>query len=355
MASTLFSRRYVSVLIHVLGWILLGFSLFFFPSFNSDIQLPQMFWVRQVLFFGLMIGMFYLNALILVPRLLLRSQTGKYVMALILVACMALILVACMEYGFNLPVQMHRAFHPDGTGKPKYYGWIQPTLFTVILILGISTSIALVQKWQADANLRLALEQAKTTSELSFLKAQINPHFFFNTLNNIYALTLIDVETAREALHRLSRMMRYVLYETQAGTTLLSKEIDFLSDYIQLMQLRLTDKVTVTLDTPSPLHDQSIAPMLFLPFVENAFKHGVSTLDKSRIFIRIQQTDHQVLMDVRNTLFPQKAPSLEVGNGIGLVNTRRRLDLLYPDQYSLHIEEQNPAGEYQVQLMLTLS
>lgn len=355
MASTLFSRRYVSVLIHVLGWILLGFSIFFYPSFNSDIQLPQIFWVRQVLFFGLMIGLFYLNSLILVPRLLLRGQTGKYVVVLILLICMALILVGCMEFGFNLPIQMHRAFHPDGSGKPKYYGWVQPSLFTIMLILGISTSIALTQKWQTDANLRLALEQAKTTSELSFLKAQINPHFFFNTLNNIYALTLIDVETAREALHRLSRMMRYVLYDTQAGTTLLSKEIDFLSDYIQLMQLRLTDKVTVTLDTPAPLHDQSVAPMLFLPFVENAFKHGVSTLDKSRISIRIQQTDHQVLMDVRNTLFPQKAPSLEVGNGIGLVNTRRRLDLLYPGRYELRIDEHNPAGEYQVQLMLTLS
>ena len=260
-----------------------------------------------------------------------------------------------LEWLFDLPNQMHRAFHPDGKGQPKYYGWIQPALFTIVLVLGISTSIALVQKWQTDATLRAALEQAKTTSELSFLKAQINPHFFFNTLNNIYALTLIDVETAREALHRLSRMMRYVLYETQAGTTLLSKELAFLSDYIQLMQLRLTDKVTVSLTAPDPLHDRPIAPMLLLPFVENAFKHGVSALHPSRIAINVQQQQNRLLLDVCNTVFAEKAPSLEAGNGIGLTNTRRRLDLLYPGQYALQINEHTPAGEYHVHLTLNLS
>jgi hypothetical protein len=354
MAATVFPRRYVSILSYVLGWGLIGYLLFF-QSFNSEIRLPSLFWVRQSIFFCLVIGMFYLNSQVLVPRLLLPGQTGRYLLALLTVIALIMVVLASIEISFNLAVLMHRAFHPDGSGHPKYYGWIQPALFTITLVLGISTSIALLQKWQLDTNLRLALEQAKTTSELSFLKAQINPHFFFNTLNNIYALTLIDVETAREALHRLSRMMRYVLYETQAGTTLLSKEIAFLSDYIQLMQLRLTDKVTVTLDTPSPLRDQPIAPMLFLPFVENAFKHGVSTLDPSWIRIDVQQTNDQLLLDVRNTLFHQKSTSLETGNGIGLANTRRRLDLLYPDQYELTIEERNAADEYHVQLTLNMA
>lgn len=354
MAATLFSRRYVTLLIHVLGWGLMGYLLFFQPI-NSEIRFPDVFWMRQGIFFCLVVGTFYLNAQVLVPRFLLRGQTGHYALALLGVIGLILVIIALVENWFDLPVLVHRAFHPDGKGKPKVYGWIQPNLFTIFLVLGISTSISMLQKWQDDANLRTALEQAKTASELSFLKAQINPHFFFNTLNNIYALTLIDVETAREALHRLSRMMRYVLYETQSGTTLLSKEIAFLSDYIQLMQLRLTDKVTVTLHTPSPLHDQPVAPMIFLPFVENAFKHGVSALEKSSIRVSIQQQERQLLMDVRNTLFTQKMPSLEVGNGIGLTNTRRRLDLLYPGQYALQIDSQNPAGEYHVHLTLNLA
>lgn len=355
MASLPFSRRTVTLLIHVLGWVLLGYLLFFSQWFGSEIRLPALFWVKQALFLGLMVGVFYVNTGWLVPRLFVQGQTGRYILALLGILLMALVVLGTFEYWFNLPVLMHRAFHPDGHGKPKFYGWVQPTVFTTALVLAISTSVAMARKWQDDALFRTTLEQAKTTSELSFLKAQINPHFFFNTLNNIYALTLIDVETAREALHRLSRMMRYVLYETQSGTTLLSKEIAFLNDYIQLMQLRLTDKVTVTVDTPAPLHDQSVAPMLLLPYVENAFKHGVSALEKSRIQVSIAQENGQLLMDVRNTLFAQKSQSLEAGNGIGLINTRRRLDLLYPGQYDLRINEHDPANEYHVHLSLTLS
>ncbi|GAB4014868.1 histidine kinase [Spirosoma migulaei] len=355
MAVTLFSRRYVPLLIHVLGWILLGYLLFFNQSLNSELKFPPLFWIRQVIFFALMVGVFYVNSQRLVPRLLLQGQTSQYILTLLGLILLVLIVLGGIEFGFDLPTKVHRVFHPDGFGKPKYYGWIQPTLFTIFLVLAISTSIAMLLKWQDDANLRTALEQAKTTSELSFLKAQINPHFFFNTLNNIYALTLIDVETAREALHRLSRMMRYVLYDTQSGTTLLSKELSFVSDYMQLMQLRLTDKVTVTLDTPSPLHDQPIAPMLLLPFVENAFKHGVSALHPSRIQIAIQQQQNTLVLDVHNTVFVEKAPSLEAGNGIGLTNTRRRLDLLYPGQYDLRINEHTMAGEYHVHLTLSLA
>jgi two-component system LytT family sensor kinase len=355
MAATPISRRYVPLLSHVLGWGLLGYLLCFFPPFNSEIRMPDLFWVRQTIFFCLLVGIFYLNSQVLVPRFLLQDLTSRYLTALVGIICCILLILWGVETWFNLPVLVHRAFHPDGKGHPRLYGWIQPNVFTMVLVLGISTSLTLLQKWQTDANLRLALEQAKTTSELSFLKAQINPHFFFNTLNNIYALTLLDVETAREALHRLSRMMRYVLYDTQSSTTLLSKELAFVNDYIQLMQLRLTDKVTVTLVPPSPLNDRPIAPMLLLPFVENAFKHGVSSLHPSQIHIAIKQRQNQLLLDVRNTLFPDKTPSLEAGNGIGLTNTRRRLDLLYPGQYDLQIEERSPAGEYHVHLALDLS
>jgi hypothetical protein len=354
MAASLFSRRYVTWLIHVLGWGLLGYLLFFAQSFSFTFKLSPLFWIRQFIFFCLIVATFYLNARILVPRLLRMNQTGQYLLALTGVVVFIVLVVGGLEFWFDLPVLFHRMFHPDGKGEPRYYGWVQPTIITILLVLGMSTSMALLQKWQEDANLRLALEQAKTTSELSFLKAQINPHFFFNTLNNIYALTALDVELAQEALHRLSRMMRYVLYETQSGTTLLSKELAFINDYIQLMQLRLTDKVTVAVDTPAVVREQAIAPMLLLPFVENAFKHGVSTLLPSRISITVQQSQEQLVLDVRNTLLTDKTPSLETG-GIGLTNTRRRLDLLYPGQYDLLINEHTADDEYQVQLTVHLS
>ena len=173
---------------------------------------------------------------------------------------------------------------------------------------------------------------------LSLLKAQTNPHFFFNTLNNIYALTLIDGEQARAALHRLSRMMRYVLYETPAGHTRLSQEISFLRDYIELMHLRLTDQVEVVFAPPAEpaAPDPHVAPVLFQPYVENTFKHGVSATAPSRITISLFQAGpQQVEMCVRNTLFANRQPDNDEPGGIGLANTQRRLDLLYPGRRAL--------------------
>lgn len=348
-------RRYVPVLIHILGWGLLLFAFFLYQPLSSGVTFPDLFWVKQGLFFTMLIGAFYLNSEVLAPRLLFQDRIGVYVGALAGVGAVILLVIWAFESYFDLHVLVHRAFHPDGGGKePRTGRWFQPSLLTTLLILGISTSIAAVRTWQRDAQLRQDLEQAKVSSELLFLKAQINPHFFFNTLNNIYALTLIDVAKAREALHRLSRMMRYVLYENPNGTGQLSQEIAFVQDYIELMQLRLTDKVKISFNQPTPLRDGPIATMLLLPFVENAFKHGVSALLPSHIDIDIMQPPGQFRMQVRNTVFPEKTPSLEVSSGIGLTNTRRRLDLLYPEKYALNTAYDDARAEYVVDLTLQL-
>ncbi len=352
-------RRSFPLLIHVLVWAVLGGSIFLVHPLSWGIVLPTEFWIKQTVQFSMLVGIFYLNALVFVPRLLFQNRMGWFVLTVVASIALIILLRQELDSYLNLRELMHKAFHPEGKPRPgprrnehefDLYG-----LLITLGILGVSTSMAVVQKWQKDAQIRLALEQEKLASELSFLKAQINPHFFFNTLNNIYALTLIDADTAREAIHRLSRMMRYVLYETQSGHTLLSKEIAFVQDYIQLMQLRLTDKVTVTFDPPAPLHDGPIAPMLLLPFVENAFKHGVSALESSIIYIGINQFGLELTVEVRNSLFPDKRPSVDESSGIGLANTRRRLDLLYPGQYTLDVTEQNSENEYVVILTLQLS
>lgn len=350
-------RRSVPVLIHLLGWALFGFILLMFQPLTWQVDLPPQFWVRQGLLFCLWVSIYYLNANVAVPRLLFQEKTGLFILFCIVMVIGGMFLVKPVESWLKLPELMERVFFPRGRMYPRRGGvqWFDTFRFmTTLFILGISTSITAVQKWQHDAELRQALEQDKTSSELSFLKAQINPHFFFNTLNNIYALTLLDIESAREALHRLSRMMRYVLYETQASTTLLSKEISFIQDYIQLMQLRLTDKVKIELELPRPLNDVPIAPMLLLPFVENAFKHGVSATQPSQIAIVIKQNGANVDVEVRNTLFAEKPVSLETSNGIGLANTRRRLDLLYPERYALTVNEHTPNHEYAVHLSLNV-
>ncbi len=357
MASLI--RRNISLVIQILVWVLLAFLLLLFQPLTTGVKLPIQFWVKQGVLFTLWLGTFYLNARVWVPRLLLPNKTGWFFLAALSTAAGVVLLIYLIEVGLNIPELMHQAFHPGSTQRgggrgPLFYSLIG-VFITTLMVLAIGTSITTVQKWQKDAQLRQLVEQEKTSTELSFLKAQINPHFFFNTLNNIYALTMINIESSRQALHTLSRMMRYVLYETPSGTTLLSKELVFIQDYIQLMQLRLTENVQVTFKKPNLVSDVVIAPMLLLPFVENAFKHGVSTLAPCHIRILVEQHGPELQIEVTNTKVNEMKLVLEESNGIGLVNTRRRLDLLYPGKYQLAIQESNPENDYQVSLTLHLN
>jgi sensor histidine kinase YesM len=357
-------RRYLTPLIHVLAWGLLALTLLVFQPMSARMALPVQFWVRQGVLLLLWVAVFYLTAYMSVPRLLLKGRTGWFVVVLVLMAATIQLLSRGLENALHLPDLMRQAFHaadaskglpPRPPGPPRWRGprFDLVTMLITLLVLGIATAITVVQHWQHEAQLRERLDQQRTEAELSLLKAQINPHFFFNTLNNIYSLTLIDGERARAALHRLSRMMRYVLYDTAAGQAQLSQEVAFVQDYITLMQLRLTDRVQVVFEHPEPVREVLIAPMILLPFVENAFKHGVAATQASRIIISLKQpTPDRLEIEVRNTLVPKTGADLAGSNGIGLVNTRRRLDLLYPGRYALHVTERTPDNEFDVQLAL---
>jgi two-component sensor histidine kinase len=364
-------RRYLTPLIHVLAWGLLALTLLVFQPMSGHITLPVQFWVKQGVLLLLWMVAFYLTAYVSVPRLLLRGHTGWFILALIGTAAAIQLLSRGLENMLHLPELLREAFKAAGGVVPseahhragaalaaRPRGGRGPrfdlvTMLITLLVLGIATAFTVVQHWQREAQLRVQIDQQRTEAELSLLKAQINPHFFFNTLNNIYSLTLIDGERARAALHRLSRMMRYVLYDTAAGHAQLSQEVAFIQDYITLMQLRLTDRVQVVFEHPEPVREVLIAPMILLPFVENAFKHGVAATQASRIIISLKQpTADRLEIEVRNTLVPRASTDLAGSNGIGLVNTRRRLDLLYPGRYALHVTERTPENEFDVQLAL---
>lgn len=352
--AVLTPRRHLTPLIHVLVWGLFGLTFLLFQPLTGRLIMPPQFWLKQGLMFCVWIATFYLTANITVPRLLLSGRTEWFILALIATTVVVLSCSKFLELSLNLPTLMDKAVEA-AIGRPRLNrgGPRIDTLLTTMFVLGISTSITVVQKWHKDAQIRQTLEQQRVSSELSVLKAQINPHFFFNTLNNIYALTLLDGEQARVAIHRLSRMMRYVLYDTAGGLTLLSQEIAFVQDYITLMQLRLDERVTVTFDRPEPVRDMPMAPMLLLPFLENAFKHGVAATQSSRIFIGLTQPSPDVLeLEVRNTLLARPSTDLAGSNGIGLANTRRRLDLLYPGRFSLLVDDHTPANEFRVHLTL---
>jgi two-component system, LytTR family, sensor kinase len=359
-----------SILLHVMVWAVLG--LYFYRQlFFADTGIPYQYWIKQTVTLSLLVIAFYFNASVLVPRLLLKNHTAFYfIIFVFIVAAIAFInrwvdnefpAFQFPDAGFdklNPAPHMQPLRHQPPLKTGLIYRFKLGDLFTVIittLVLGISTTITALQKWQQDNRERKELEKEKVTSELSFLKAQINPHFFFNTLNNIYSLTQTDPKLAGEAIHQLSKMMRYLLYDTKQGDNMLSQELAFVKNYISLMQLRLTGMVKINIDIPATLQDMPLAPMIFLPFVENAFKHGISATRPSYINIIISQEDKILDLKVNNSIMKDNTISLDTNSGIGLVNTRRRLDLLYPGKYKLDISETNGNSEYSVHLILDLS
>lgn len=350
------NRAYITISLHFLLWILFAFVLLFYQPLSWSITLPYQFWVKQSLILLLLITVFYVNSEVLVPQLLLKNNTLWFLAVIIGIAILAGPLIRAADDLLNLPELMDKAFNELGVQRPPKRGNKLDLflLMMIMLIAGISTSLTLIQKWQADKQLREALEKEKIGSELSFLKAQINPHFFFNTLNNIYALTHVDIDMSRKALHKLSRMMRYLLYDTQTGITALSKEVSFIADYIELMKLRLNQTTQVTFEGPLINQEVQIAPMLFLPYIENAFKHGVSSVEPSTIAIEVAFDDNRLKLSVKNSIFTEQAALADAYGGIGLSNTKRRLELLYPGKYKLQAHKSADNREFIVNLTLTL-
>ncbi|MDB5121328.1 MAG: sensor histidine kinase [Sphingobacteriales bacterium] len=345
------SIRNSSYIVNLL--LFLGLILFLLQPLSWHLQLPTEFWIRQVGLLFLWIGLFYLVSKVLVPFLLFKNREPAFFVFFIGSLLLTVIFSKVLEISINYYDAMTAAIKPIFKHFPKQsiFSIDAFMVFTTVLIGGISACIEIVKKWYTDNASRLQLEQEKTASELAFLKAQINPHFFFNTLNNIYSLNRINAEKAGDAIYTLSHMMRYVLYETHKDTTV-KKEVQFIDDYIKLMQLRLTRKVQIIFNKPETNLHHNIAPMLFLPYVENAFKHGLSPTDNTTILINISSTDSSVCMEVRNTIVEHQSPIMEESNGIGLVNTKRRLDLMYPGKHELTIDTHTPENEYLVQLKL---
>ena len=194
-------------------------------------------------------------------------------------------------------------------------------------------------------------EKAKNTeAELAWLKNQINPHFLFNTLNNISSLTQIDPDAAQDAIAQLSDLLRYAMYETNKKTVPIQGEVEFMRNYISLMELRCNDKTEVT-TTFDVQQNMEIAPLLFISLIENAFKHGVSSSRPSKIDIRLLQNEDELVFNCDNTNYP-KDDADRSGSGIGLENTRRRLDLMYAGRYSW--EQSLEDNIYHVQIRIKI-
>lgn len=309
----------------------------------------------NMLVYGLL---FYVNYLVLTPRLFLNGKRGWYYAAS-LTAIVAF-------YGFHVFINDVVLFDPerdrqfdemmkklgDGTTIPKppfkefglfLYGVIS------VLISGFSLGLGSLNQLLKNERIQKDLEKEKLNSELAFLKSQVSPHFLFNTLNNIYALISIDTTAAQESVMKLSKLMRYLLYESEHGNVLLSNEINFMTHYIDLMKLRLSHKVNLTIDFPQTFPDREIPPLLFVPFIENAFKHGVSYRDTSFIRVSMSVTQTSITFLCENSNFAMSHDDRQ-GGGIGLRNVQKRLALLFGTRYQLSID--NKGDVYKVNLVI---
>ncbi|SEM85700.1 Histidine kinase [Mucilaginibacter gossypiicola] len=330
-------------------------ALMLFPL-SWPVKLPGEFWVKQVLIHLVWAALFYANLLFFTPKLLYRNKAILFVLLLIASLFAVVYLNLWLDEVTGSKAALGRLFKSWGKKSAddghSYNYW---TIISALVVLGVSTIIAVSKKIKADQDALKATEQEKISSELSFLKAQINPHFFFNILHTIYALSDSNPSASKDAVYTLSHMMRYVIYETKNDLTDLDKEIKFAEDYIKLMKLRLSDDVQVIFEKQANLRNCEVAPMLFLPFIENAFKHGISAVHPSYIYIDISQAAGKLRLEIKNSLFEEQAAYLEDSNGIGIANTKRRLDLLYPGQYTLNVNRNLTTKEFTVVLTFQLN
>ena len=247
-------------------------------------------------------------------------------------------------------------FHPDGPRRdfdkrpPVMLGQHDIIAFVIlILMFGMNLGVKLYFRQRRDQKQLALLEKQNLEQQLEYLKYQINPHFLMNTLNNIHALVDFDPEKAKSTILELSKMMRFVLYEGNKKGVPLDREIAFMQNYITLMKLRYTDKVRITVKVPESIPNNEVPPLMFITFVENAFKHGVSYRQDSFIDIEISINDGYLIFCCSNSRIPKEE---DKHGGVGLANVKQRLDLIYKDRYKLDINDE--PSHYTVKLNIPL-
>lgn len=347
-------NRIEKCLPHIAGILLFSIlPLFVFDS-NND---KAIFWINSYYYqLVFMMVAFYVNYLVIVPRFFFL-QRKIYFFGVILL--FAILLLLTSQYLYNL-LQIESLkpenIHLGNTIRRYRTLGIHPKLvdnfFLMLVVLGFSSGMAIIQQFKKNEAKQKEIEKASVESELAFLKNQISPHFFFNSLNNIYALIAIDSSKAQKSVEKLSGLMRYLIYDSDIKTVDVKKEFDFIRNYVDLMQQRLTSriKLIVTIDSDPP--DAKIPPLLFIPFIENAFKHGISYRENSFITISIIADMHKIVFECTNSIPENKKELINTKGGLGIVNIKKRLELIYGNLAKLKIHKDK--NQYMVHLTIPL-
>jgi two-component system, LytTR family, sensor kinase len=331
----------ITLAIHVLIWV----AFLFVPLLLIETEEGR----RRFLIFGGSMGIlmaiyFYYNYFYLIPQFLLKGKIRWYILLLFL----GLVAICLMNVAFGYII--HTWFI-----NPEHHHSLTRFLYSAIypgiLAFGLSTSIRITDEWFKNERQKKEMENEKLTSELAFLKSQVNPHFLFNVLNNICSLARKKSDDTENAIIKLSQIMRYMIYDSRDEKVSLGKEVEYLENYIELQRMRISGRVEIRFTVEGPVDQLLIEPLLLIPFVENAFKHGISYREESAILIRLKVEGPSLEFSVENHIARNRNESLQEENGIGLKNVLRRLELLYPGRYDISLRDDGDS--YKVFLKIT--
>ncbi|QWX84948.1 sensor histidine kinase [Cellulophaga sp. HaHaR_3_176] len=344
-----FKRKYLGqITIHLVLWVSF-YGLLSYPFIVQQQKLPPDLPIRLLL----ATIIYYLNFYYLVPKILLKKRTINYI-----VVSIAIIVV------FTLGVDLFAKLFIEIDTSPNLPNWRLRgerhrlpnfrMFFMYIIMFGIpfiiSSLLRIYVEWKKNEDLRKIVEKEKINSELQFLKAQLNPHFLFNSLNAIYSLSVKKSNDTSEAIINLAELMRYMLYEADKDIVPLHKELEYIKNYVQLQRLRLSDSENVTLKISGEDRGKGIPPLLFISFIENAFKYGTDFQGKTNVKIIFSIFKDSINFKITNKIGTFRKESTNFG--VGLENIKNRLKLLYPDSHDLIVD--NNGETYIVKLTLKL-
>lgn len=336
-----------NIRLHIFGIILFSALPFLSSKFSlyKDHELSFEFILREFVGTILMIVFFYMNYFYMMPRFYFERKRVGYTiwifMAFLIINAIPLLLWPKSAFS---DIAMQTEEYGIYSSKP-YLSEIKRNLFRFLGVFFASQTISLNDRWKKS-------NEEKMNAELASLKAQINPHFLFNTLNSIYSLSLTKSDKTPTAIVKLSSLMRYVITETNKRFVALDREIVYVNSYIELQRIRLDNTAVVTYSCEGYAEEKVIAPLILLPFIENAFKHGVNPEAPSQIDIQITISENHLYMNVFNLKVPHIIHR-DLRTGYGQENIKRQLELVYPSKHELHIEDNDQSFSVNLKIQLT--
>jgi two-component system, LytTR family, sensor kinase len=330
------------VILHACVWASI---LLFFMYLATDGKIVHSTVVLFVYFGIVNILVFYTNYLLILPNFLNQRRYVWCAFAMILLIIASAFIKSGLAYYFYDIVIKRNGIKQ----VIDFWDYFSSAAFVSAFFITLSTILKFILDWFLNEKVKNHLENEKLIAELAFLKSQINPHFLFNSLNNIYSLAYQKAEKTPEAILKLSEIMRYMLYESNVDKVSLSDEIRYLNNYIELQKLRFKDDIHLKFEVIGDPTGHRITPLILISFVENAFKHGIVNDLEIPISITLSISDDTLFFHVFNKKTDMNKDST---GGIGLTNVKRRLELLYKNEYSLTIDDKNDT--YRCELNLTL-